>query len=78
MSTSTAKFLREVSKSDDFQINTLVANKYYTVKHHIVDYWDGEFDTSMFEMENPLSDDFTDNDGKFVHVSADEEEDEIG
>tara|TARA_R100000231_G_scaffold114698_1_gene85237 strand:+ start:37 stop:327 length:291 start_codon:yes stop_codon:yes gene_type:complete len=47
MSTSTAKFLREVSKSDDFQVNTLVANKYYTVKHHIVDYWDGEFDTSI-------------------------------
>ena len=47
MSTSTAKFLREVSKSDDFKVNTLVANKYYIVKHHIVDYWDGEFDTSI-------------------------------
>lgn len=47
MSTSTAKFLREVSKSEDFQVNTLVANKYYVVKNHIVDYWDGEFDTSI-------------------------------
>ena len=72
MSTSTAKFLREVSKSEDFQVNTLVANKYYVVKNHIVDYWDGEFDTSIqtvvANLQNALQ---LDEEGRFdqmVHI----------